>query len=235
MNEVASKIQLGRRVRYTGDMANASGEGVIVAIRGEVGTSVHRKMGPFTVIERNGCSFDVAGFDGRQWLGISEHSVELDGAPRGSHRFELLDKMHGPAIADVAIQAVAAKAAADALAKAEAPHRQLAADAARVMPDQVPLFYWNGIKDAKGAPLQKAYYSSGYQRSPEGTIQITAKHYERFSDLVRACFPVRNDSDVMTDYFCQDGIEVTPAHPLYPQVKAAKEAQDARQAKRAAR
>jgi hypothetical protein len=108
------------------------------------------------------------------------------------------------------------------------------------MPAQVPLFYWNGLKDAKGDKLQKAHYSAGAcSGAPEGTITIYARDYARFSKVVRACFVVENDSDPMTDYFDSDRIRVTPAHPLYPRVQAAQADQDAhhqaRMAKRGAR
>ncbi len=81
-------------------------------------------------------------------------------------------------------------------------------------------FVWNGIKE-DGA-LHKCWYlwhgteHSGY---PIGTITICAKNYRplpRIDGLV-----IENDSDIMTDYFDDDRIRVTPDHPYYPQVKAA--------------
>lgn len=102
--------------------------------------------------------------------------------------------------------------------------------------NNAPRFYWNGIKDAKGAKLQRAHYNAGpYSRLPEGTITIYARDYTRFSDKVRACFVVENDSDMMTDYFETDRIRVIPSHPLYPEVKAAMEACSARYARLAAK
>ncbi|MBN7138972.1 hypothetical protein A7A76_07675 [Lysobacter enzymogenes] len=97
-----------------------------------------------------------------------------------------------------------------------------------------PRFYWNGIKDAKGAKLQRAYYSDMGPRPsvsgkyPAHTISIYARDYERFSALVRSHFVVENNSDGMTDYFENDSIRVVPSHPLYPQVKAAMDARSAR-------
>jgi hypothetical protein len=97
-------------------------------------------------------------------------------------------------------------------------------------------FYWNGIKDAKDAKLQKAGYSAGSLRSsPEGTITIYARHYQRFSAAVRAQFFVENGTDTQSDYFENDRIRVTPDHPLYGQVVAAFEAQELHNAKRLAK
>jgi len=82
-------------------------------------------------------------------------------------------------------------------------------------------FYWNGIKE-NGGKLQKAYICGGkYTGFPEGTITIYAREYTRFSQGIRAIFEVENDSDIMTDYFEDDKIRVTPGHPLYAEVKAA--------------
>lgn len=82
-------------------------------------------------------------------------------------------------------------------------------------------FYWNGIKE-NGGKLQKADICAGdYFNFPKGTITIYARDYERFSQGVRDVFRVENDSDMMTDYFEEDKIRVTPNHPLYADVKAA--------------
>lgn len=97
-------------------------------------------------------------------------------------------------------------------------------------------FYWNGIKDHKGAKLQPAWYSGGAVRGcDDGTITIYGKNYRSFSAAVCAQLAVHNDSDIMTDYFCNDTIRVTPAHPLYRQVLAAFEAQEAHRNKRYAK
>ena len=103
------------------------------------------------------------------------------------------------------------------------------------MTTNAPLFYWNGIKDAKGEKLQKCWYSphkSVTGKYPAGTISITARNYARFSKLVAECFQVENDSDVMTDYFDYDRIYVIPTHPLYPAAKAALDANTAHYAKK---
>lgn len=91
-------------------------------------------------------------------------------------------------------------------------------------PAAAPLFYWNGVKDAKGAKLQRCHYSetggSG-SKFPAGTMTIYARDYKRFSALVRDCFIVENGSDSQIDYFEQDRIRVIPSHPLHAQVRAA--------------
>jgi hypothetical protein len=82
-------------------------------------------------------------------------------------------------------------------------------------------FFWNGIKGTDGK-LQSCFYSDGaLLNSPAGTITIYARNYRSFSAEIRESFDVQNDSDMMTDYFEQDRIRVTPEHPLYLQVKIA--------------
>lgn len=223
------KIEVGRRVRYHGAYWNVR-EGLIVEVRGQAG--LDRRVGVMTVRHRDGLSFDVITFDGQK---IDARS-ECDVGRLGIGAIELLDKVHGPALIAQAHKIHAAKVAADAQARAEAPHRLAAEQAALVMPAQLPRFYWNGLKDDKAAKLQKAWYSKGQlTNAPEGTISIYARDYERFSALVRACFVVENDTDAMTDYFDSDRIRVTPSHPLYAQVHAAWEAQEAHREQRAAK
>lgn len=101
---------------------------------------------------------------------------------------------------------------------------------------QKPIFYYNGIKDAKGAKLQKATYSAGGFRSfPEGTVCIYGKNYRSFSQAIRASLAVTNDTDSQSDYFCNDHIYVLPDHPLHKEVLAAYTKQQTHRAKRNAR
>jgi hypothetical protein len=82
-------------------------------------------------------------------------------------------------------------------------------------------FFYNGIKE-NGGKLQKAhYYKGGYVSLPEGTITIYARDYCRFSSEIQESFPVQNDTDSMTDYFCKDIIRVLPDNKFYNQVLAA--------------
>lgn len=80
------------------------------------------------------------------------------------------------------------------------------------------IFYYNGIKDQKGAKLQKCWYCKTQRKEDNEAIMIYKCEYGRFSDLVRKNFEVKNDTDIMTDYFEKDRIKVTLDHPLYSQV-----------------
>jgi Fe2+ or Zn2+ uptake regulation protein len=77
---------------------------------------------------------------------------------------------------------------------------------------------WNGIKiDGK---LYKAHYSEGALTNyEEGTLTIYAKEYSRFPKIEG--LTIYNDSDIMTDYFEEDQIRVTPDNVFYNQVQGA--------------
>lgn len=228
MNEVVNKIEIGRRVRYHGPYWNDH-DGLIVAIHGNPGEHADRVVGPMTVVNPKGCTFDVITFDGVMHHACRESCI---GSP-GIGRIDLLNRVHGAAMIERAHQLVADKIAADALAAQVERVNHEAFEAARVIVDP-PLFYWNGIKDAKGEKLQRAHYSGGfYCHLPDGTITIYARDYDSFSAKVRACFQVDNDTDTQTDYFDSDRIRVLPGHPLYGQVKAAMDACSAHYEKRA--
>ncbi|AIC11144.1 hypothetical protein [Xylella fastidiosa] len=84
---------------------------------------------------------------------------------------------------------------------------------------KAPLFYWNGIRDEKGAELQRAIYSLVSPRDPNSAIKVSALSdpLPLFSDLVCRCFVVRFDSeDRSCHYFIVDS-----SHPQYEQVRAA--------------
>ena len=90
-------------------------------------------------------------------------------------------------------------------------------------------FLYNGIKvDGK---LYKAWYSLGkYRNYPEGTITIYARDYESFPKIDG--LNIENNTDLMTDYFENDRIRVTPDNKWYPQVLEAYNKQQAKRAKR---
>lgn len=215
---LAAMVGLG--IDYTGDMANPSGRGAIVATHGD-------KWGQFV---------DITLEDGRR---VDRFPVHMMGTPemrRGcAYRVIVTGPLHG---APYLAQLEAAAALRIANEKAAAQVRRAAfeaGEAARVITD-APLFYWNGLKDDKGAKLQKAWFSSGELIGyPAGTVTIYARDYSRFSAKVHACFRVQNDTDTMTDYYDSDRIRVIPAHPLYPAVLAAMRAQDAHREKTRAR
>lgn len=73
--------------------------------------------------------------------------------------------------------------------------------------------YYNGIK-IDGGNLIKCCYSIGNNApgTPE-TIGIYAHGYG--SQLPRDLLPVKNDTDLYTDYFDNDSAHITAEHPLY--------------------
>ena len=79
-------------------------------------------------------------------------------------------------------------------------------------------FYYNGIKSSDKQGLQKAHFNFSKQNGDKFVIDIYARDYVRFSEEVRNTFTVKNDSDIMTDYFECDRIEVPKNHPLIDDV-----------------
>ena len=82
-------------------------------------------------------------------------------------------------------------------------------------------FFYNGLKVDNGK-LQKAHYS--FQQSCDSVkaeITIYGKHYVDFSKEVSEIFEVQNDTDMMTDYFEQDRIRVSPMNIMFKQVAEA--------------
>ncbi len=71
--------------------------------------------------------------------------------------------------------------------------------------------YWNGI-NIDGGELIRCGYSLDNNADNAESVSIYAKDY---NDLPRDLLPVRNDSDIYTDYFERDSAYITPAHPLY--------------------
>lgn len=68
-------------------------------------------------------------------------------------------------------------------------------------------FYYNGIK-VDGGELIKCHYSAD-----ENGATIYASGYG--AELPRALFDVRNDTDIMTDYFDKDSATLPADHPLF--------------------
>lgn len=230
MNEVASKIEIGRRVRFFAGYGGIDDDGLIVAIHGQPNPTPPESIlnGIGRVIRHNDCQVDVILFDGRSLPGIHQCGIDAPGIG-----IKLLDRVHGPAMIEAAKRNAAAYEAHKVVEAARARQAFEEAEAARKI-DDAPVFFWNGIKDAKGAKLQRCHYSESSLRSlPAGTLTIYARDYARFSAKVRACFAVENDSDSQVDYFDNDRIRVIPSHPLYAKVKAAMDACSARYAKRA--
>ncbi len=84
-------------------------------------------------------------------------------------------------------------------------------------------FMWNGIK--VDGTLYKAHYSmGGYTANsgiPANTITIYGKNYDSLPQLEG--LTIENDSDIMTDYFENDRIRITPDSKYYNDAKAAYE------------
>lgn len=220
----ASKIQIGRVVKFFAGYGSTDGYGAIVAVNGTPSDKPVEVLGGiFTVVRDSDCTVDVILEDGRELFGIYQSSIDRPGIG-----IKLLDEVI-PCVDDLFFRASQAKTEA-AIAKAQARAKFEADEASRVI-DQPPVFFWNGIKDAKGAKLQRAHYSMGQLTNfPKGTITIYGRDYTGFSRKVNDCFAVKNDTDSMVDYFDKDTIRVIPQHPLYAFVKAAYDAQQARRA-----
>ncbi|WP_419653891.1 hypothetical protein ACN3VN_10685 [Xylella fastidiosa] len=99
--------------------------------------------------------------------------------------------------------------------------RYKAAEAARVI-EQAPLFFQNGIKDAKGEELQPVFYTEAplIVNSEKG-IFIHAISEAGFSPLLLDCFKALDSGYVMKGYSRDRLIHVHPFHSLYPQIKIA--------------
>ncbi|EWG13374.1 hypothetical protein LZ757_08560 [Xylella fastidiosa subsp. morus] len=89
---------------------------------------------------------------------------------------------------------------------------------------KAPLFYWNGIRDEKGAELQRAMYTLRPPYDSESAIRVTALDARGFSLLIHSCFEVYNSADGLTGPYGNDHFTVRIAHPQHAQVKAAFEA-----------
>ena len=218
----ASKIQIGRVVKFEAGYGGTDGIGAIVAIHGTPSEQPAKTIGGIlTIVRDNDCTVDVILADGRELFGIYQSSIDRPGIG-----IKLRDEMVAD-VDDLFVRAAQAKADA-AIAKAKARAEFEAAEASRVI-NNPPVFFWNGIKDGKGEKLQRAHYSMGQLINfTAGTITIYGRDYTGFSRKVRECFAVQNDTDSQVDYFDKDSIRVIPQHPLYAAVKAAYDAQQAR-------
>lgn len=82
-------------------------------------------------------------------------------------------------------------------------------------------FFYNGIKGSDGK-LQKASYSiANWINKSQTMIRIYGKHYKSFSEEVQQAFKVEDGSDMQSDYFEDEHIDVYESNPLYAEVKAA--------------
>ena len=211
------QIHVGRVVNFFAGYGGIDGKGAIVAVHGTPNPEPVRQHGVMRVIRPADCRVDVILFDGRRLNSVHQCGIDRPGIGI-KLTDEVLDSVdHLPHLA-------AEREARLAIEAAQERARREAAEASRIIID-APVFFWNGIKDRRGAKLQKCSYSTGPLNGyPEGTISIYARGYEGFSPKVRECFAVQNDTDTQTDYFDKDRIRVIPSHPLYAQVLAAAKA-----------
>lgn len=87
-------------------------------------------------------------------------------------------------------------------------------------------FFYNGIKGADGK-LQKASYSLGnWTNKPETMLRIYGKNYNFFSTEIKGVLKVEDGSDMQSDYFENEHIDIYETNPLYPQVLEAYKKQE---------
>ena len=97
-------------------------------------------------------------------------------------------------------------------------------------PDQDRIrIYYNGIK-LNGGELIGCSYSLNNHRDFDKCVTIYAKNYG--AQLPRDLLPVKNETDIYTDYFDTDGATITPDHPLYKYFRYAALKSDAKHAER---
>lgn len=82
-------------------------------------------------------------------------------------------------------------------------------------PDRTPQdhirIYYNGIK-IDGGEIIRCFYSLDNNKDHAPSVSIHARGYK---DLPRDLLPVKNETDLYTDYFDNDHAYITPEHPLY--------------------
>lgn len=229
-----SLIEVGRRIHFRAGYGGLDGSGVIVAVNGEPVVPEATRYG--MSLRNGGCGMEVILDDGRTLHDVRQLSLSTVGIG-----FELLDStVEQDAIRTLRVRA-AQRVVDEQLEAVRRRHEFIRNESLRSITDP-PVFYWNGIKDARGrdSTLQKASYMlSSDPKLPIGTIKVYAKDYKHFSDKVNACFLVCNGSDLMQDYFEQDCFVVIPQHPLHTHVceayYAAQERFERRSTRRVAR
>lgn len=80
-------------------------------------------------------------------------------------------------------------------------------------------FFWNGIKINGEKKLIRCSYSLDSRHDGRECVTIYARDYS--GHLPGDMFPVENGTDLYTDYFETDRVELFPGHPLYAYARAA--------------
>lgn len=110
-------------------------------------------------------------------------------------------------------------------ARITAAHPESAEQPAEQAPEKSIRFYWNGVK-VDGGSLIRCFYSLDNNRDHSPSVSISCSDYS--AKLPADLFTVRNDTDLMTDYFDTDRATLTPEHPLYKFARYAAECAEIR-------
>jgi len=170
--EAVSAISVGQRIAYKGDMANASGEGVVAAVRNQgPGSgrmfSISWGAGQMEPVD-DSKSFDVALEDGREFKGVYVSNIGGEFANK-SCRFMLLPGVVSSERIAKLQAGVAVKQASD---EAKASAALIAFDAARAQAKAaglalglVPAAEFKGRGSAAAANLRKELKAAGIKCS----------------------------------------------------------------------
>lgn len=110
-------------------------------------------------------------------------------------------------------------------ARITAANPETAEQPAEEAPEKSIRFYWNGIK-VDGGALIRCFYSLDNNRDHAPSVSISCRDCS--GSLPSDLFTVRNDTDLMTDYFDTDRATLTPEHPLYKFARYAAECAEIR-------
>ena len=116
---------------------------------------------------------------------------------------------YGFADCDAVVAAIEGKDSTEAQKRTTAPKK---AQKSKSEPQNHIKIYWNGIK-IDGGKMVRCFYSINNNAKIDGDcVSISARDYDHLpADLL----PVKNDTDIYTDYFDSDRATLTPEHPLY--------------------
>ena len=185
MEKAIGAIEIGRRVHYPGDVANPSGDGVIVAVNEEFK------------------QFDAILFDGRSFRRSSFCRFS------GVRAWRLFDRLHGQAIVDMAKRKAAELDANRALQKTMA-NQQLEANAAQLIaanPHLTPCMdrYDGNIvgKNLRAMLKAEGIKASVRKRGSAYYVHVATKvNPERFAEIDAMCDRFKAGSfDGMTDCY----------------------------------
>lgn len=82
-------------------------------------------------------------------------------------------------------------------------------------------FFSNGIRINGARELCKVFYNVDGRHDGKECVTIYERSGNDNQRIPADLFCIENDTDIMTDYFEYDRVEVFPDHPLYPFIRAA--------------